>query len=429
MTTTSTDTPSGHPSTSSDSSDFPPMLSAFQKWMTRLALLLGILGVLHLATWSGYAKECWFVEECCFVVSSLSAYFFLALFPVGAFLWLYNRHDKKTHEMRLLDHSVVDSILAESRTIEPRLQSPTRHPVNYDEKTTQLQDEASRVEQLGPYGWTEYQVLSLTQLLVDFLRPHDLVARSQSTLAALEDYAQDTSYGGYDQKQYGQWAERVALAISKITNADKLPEPKITDEDESDDGTGNANPEFEYEVHLLHLDKSAENLRAVLRTLLEHVADYESNWAQGSAIFRALALFIVLTIPVLVGAGLIPVLHANGTGFLSFIHWAFIGVAGSLSAVLLTLYNSDIVEMGNTAGKKELWRTVHGAGLGMVAGVLAYSLIAGELLAGNAFPIVSDDVAIDLTNAGLSVAAAFAAGFSFEAIFARIRSAVPGTSG
>ena len=90
-----------------------------------------------------------------------------------------------------------------------------------------------------------------------------------------------------------------------------------------------------------------------------------------------------------------------------------------MTAVLLGLRKSDLVEVGNTKGKQELWKAVQAAALGLVAGVLIYSAISGEILMpGGIVPKICDGTWKDL---GLSTVWAFTAGLVFEDVFERLR--------
>ena len=64
-----------------------------------------------------------------------------------------------------------------------------------------------------------------------------------------------------------------------------------------------------------------------------------------------------------------------------------------------------------------------GASLGLVAGILFYTMIAGEILAGAAFPDISKG---HVQYAARSIFWGIASGFSFEWVFDRIRSVTAG---
>ena len=82
------------------------------------------------------------------------------------------------------------------------------------------------------------------------------------------------------------------------------------------------------------------------------------------------------------------------------------------------------MEIGNTAGRKELWRTILGSALGLLAGVLTFAMISGGLLP--AGPVVPDVGNLEPKNVGLSIVWAIGSGYSFERVFDRLRSATEG---
>lgn len=299
------------------------------------------------------------------------------------------------HKARLEDRSEVESTIVEALTVEPRLKQSKENSEEYDRKKKELMKEVNRIRELGENGWTEYQVLSLNQLLIDFLKPDELKARAQSSLEDLQEYTDDR----YDLGHYTEWKDRIYDAIEKI--------------DETNGGA-------------VERDDVAEILRGKLRTLLEHVADYERYWAQGSAIIRNVVICGVMLIPLLVTMGLLPLLHPSDNGILRIGNWALLGMSGALTAILKNLHRSNLVEVGNTKGREALLRTFLAATLGLVAGILGYSLIAGGLVTnGSAVPKIES---AELRDVGLSILWAIASGFCFESVFNRIRNATVGGS-
>ncbi|MFZ3135904.1 MAG: hypothetical protein WA126_00770 [Thermodesulfovibrionales bacterium] len=298
-------------------------------------------------------------------------------------------------------------MFVEACTVEPRLiiikagQEQIIKPENYDEKKLELEKEVSRLKELSTKGWTEYQVLSLDQMLLDFLKVDDLIARASSRLADLGDYAEDISYD-LEKRQYYTWEEQIKKAIDVIEEKRK---------------ESNCDKDTQEEV-----DKCAEKLRAVTRELLDAMADYDLNWATGSAIMRALYIYGVQTIFILIAMGLFPLYYRGETEthMLALFNWGILGISGAITAALWNLRQSNYVEVGFTFGKKEMWKAVLGAGLGLVAGVIIYSMIAGKLLEGNIFPTLYGSSSPKDTY--LSIFWAIAAGFSSEVIFDRLRS-------
>ena len=316
-------------------------------------------------------------------------------FGIGGFASLrYFQHSSAAHSTRLEDESVVNASIVEAKTVQPRLLEPLR-PERFDQKKEDLDKEIQRLEALGPQGWTEYQLVSLYQMLVDFLNPSDLRSTTDSVMDVLEEYAGDSRFR-YDRDYYAKWKKRVDDALEAIGDAQGV---------EADD--------------------KCERLRAVLKTLYDHVADFHAKWAEGSALTRDLLLVNAVAIPVFLLLGLVPAIHPSDSSALGIFNWAMLAVAGALAGSLRGLHASDVVEVGNTEGKQEIWRACSGATLGFVAGVLTYGIIVGELVAGGAVPTAN---ATTLSDVGLSVVWGVAAGFSFERVFERVRTATEGAS-
>ena len=98
------------------------------------------------------------------------------------------------HEARIEDPSEVASTFVEADNVERRLTDPEK-PDDFDGKVKELQTEVQRLKKLGRDRWTEYEILSLNQLLVEFLKPDELKARAQSSLEDLQEYARTSSSG------------------------------------------------------------------------------------------------------------------------------------------------------------------------------------------------------------------------------------------
>lgn len=320
------------------------------------------------------------------------------------------RHVISVQRARLVDQSAVLATFVEADTVEVRLTNPEK-PENFQTKKSDLANEVSRLKSVGKRGWTEYQVLSLNQMLVDFLKIDDLIASARLNLAELEEYAEDGACR-YEWEQYYRWENRIEEAIKTIE------ETKKDTEDNSQKNQVN-----------ISIDDSAEILRAELRTLLEHIAGYQMNWAEGSTIIRNIMICGVITIPVLLSMGLLPLIHPvnnNVDKILGIFNWGLLGISGAITAVLLNLRKSNLVEVGNTEGKKELWRAVLSTALGLVAGILGHSIIAGGFLStGGIIPEIGSGSS---TSIGLSILWAVASGFYFEKVFDRMLSSTVGGS-
>lgn len=338
------------------------------------------------------------------VYISLSVIIFLVIFD------RYLRNNIIIHKERLEDPSEVLASINEARDIMPYYietkdkdkdkdkDNKIAKPNEYKKLKKSIDNKAQELKELGEYGWTEYRKFSLDVLLVDFYNVEYLKAYAQSLLNELEDYSEDSSYR-YDREYYGKWKERV----------------------------DNANKSIDQAKNEVMRDKKASELRAEVRMLMSHVAEYKSYWTHGSMIIRGIMVGGAVSIPLFLVMGLAPALNPYGAENLEILNWGLLGVVGALTAVVLGLRKSDLVEVGNTEGKKELWRAILGGVLGLVAGILAYSFIVGGLISdGNIVPCVeaySPDCKNPntLRNVALATLWAVAAGFSFERVFERVR--------
>ncbi|MEE9239246.1 MAG: hypothetical protein V3U58_06745 [Thermodesulfobacteriota bacterium] len=296
----------------------------------------------------------------------------------------------------------MEATMVGAETVEPILTEPSIKPDGYKQKVEDISKEVDRLKRLGNRSWTEYQVLSLNQMLVDFYYVDDLIANSRLSLAELEEYAEDSAIR-YDRDKFYEMKSRIYEAIENIE--------KIKNDD----------PKNEYDLARY---EASEQLRAEQRALLEHVADYNHNWSIGSKLINALTVLGVVSIPILLAMGLLPILHTSGEDYLSILNWGLLGICGAITAVLLNLRKSNLVEVGNTEGRKELRNAILGASLGLVAGVLAYSMFKGGLFESGI--IVPDLKTPEMADVYLSIIWGIASGFSFEKIFDRMRSTTVG---
>ena len=322
------------------------------------------------------------------------AYIGLLVALTALILELWLRHPQFVHDKRLEDRSEVEAKIAEAMAIEPWLadQNQTK---SYSGQKTSLVYVVNDLWRLGAERWTEFQVLRLDKELANFIEVNSLKTRALSNLAYFEEFGEDKAYR-YDERQYLRWKKRIEEAIKNIDDSENSSEIE-----------------------------SSQQLRAELKELFEEIAHYDADWVEGTVILRALMVCGVAAIVVFLMMGLIPIAHPMGDGKFGVYNWGLFGVVGSLIAVLRELRNSNLVEIGNTDGKKEVWRAVLGAALGLVAGVVTWAMIGGGILVGSVFP--KFDATIDpssLQNVALSILVGVAAGYSFERVYDRMRSNV-----
>lgn len=375
----------------------PPRLTKLHSRFLLLARLAMVAGVLHIvyicvkillfpATVQGCI--CW-------------SYIALAGFLLGLISDFFIRHKIRIHKKRKEDRSEIEALIQEAKNAQPRLLDPER-PLNFAEKLKQIEKEVRRLsEDLGPEGWTEYQVLILDRLLIDFLPLEDLKARALSSLDELREYAVGNAFS-YDVSHYYRWNVKITSII------DNLEKDEEKNEAEKDD--------------------KAEALRANLRSLREHVADYQVNWAEGSTIVSGIRICGSVAVAVFTLMGILPLLYPTQHSTpelnlqLSILDWGFLGMAGAIASALIGLRNSEEVEVGYTSGRQELWRMVLGVPLGLLAGILVFSALVGGLIKSGA--VVPNLAVPEMSDIYLSIVWAVVAGMGFESVFLRMRHSV-----
>ena len=375
--------------------NLPPRLTSRRRVILCIARIFMLIGI------------CWLILVCYHIFWNSSALgwciFCTYLALVGLLSGLVTdfvvRHRMRVHESRKADPSEVETLIQEANNVRPRLTRP-RRPVNYEEKRTEVVKEVRRLNDVGPHGWTEFQILALDRLRIDFLGIEDLKALALSSLADLKEYAEGDAFS-YDVSLYYDWEEKIKSAISVIDELYNTETAK---------------------------DHKAEMLRANLRSLLYHVADYESNWAKGTTIVSGIRICGATTVVVFTLMGILPLLCSIPPTALScdfglgLLNWGFLGVAGAISSALIGLRNAQEVEVGYTAGRQELWRAVLGAPLGFLAGILVFSALAGGIIeTGAAVPNLRQP---GFSDAYLSIVWAVFAGMGLESVFQRLRRAV-----
>jgi hypothetical protein len=337
--------------------------------------------------------------------NSYLLYFTFTLMLILLLVIRYLNHESIEYKARLVDESSVRSMLVEAKTVDKRLAMTEEE---FKKKKTDLEEEVTRLRKMGSDGWIEYEVLSLNQMLIDFLKIDALIARARSTLAGLGEYAEDTSID-LDRRQYFIWEEKINGAIRDIE--EKRKEKDTTDKD---------------------VDKCAEKLKAETSELFDTIADYEQYWGMGSAYMRGLYIYGVQAIFILIAMGLLPLYYGDET--LGLFNWGVLGISGSIAAVLWGLRKSKLVEVGHGFARNEIWRSVTGTGLGFLAGILMYSMIVGGFLEGELFPklispaqegfLTQEECRLVLRGIGRSIFWAIASGFCFETIFEKVRGTV-----
>jgi hypothetical protein len=258
------------------------------------------------------------------------------------------RHRYKVYAAQLEDRSEVERFFL--------------HKILKEEESASV---VSYYEKLGPEGWTVYQVLPLRQLVIQKADAADIIPMARTILDVLKDYSADTAYD-YDEDLYKDWKTRIDDAITAYQA----------------DGAG---------------DKEEHELRSVISEATDHVTYYDMIVAEGSVMIRSLLTVVAVGSIVMLYYGILPMTYSEQK--FGIINWSILGAAGALMAALQNLRNSDVTEVGNTEGRKEIWRTVSGGTLGLMAGALAYGLIVGGIMTSPLLPTLPPVTPADMGKA------------------------------
>ena len=382
----------------------PPELECWQwslLWTVRVLGFCSLLFLIFTCIWLIFYPEqkpqvpC---EECLLAV------------PVGfILLWVYGhlwlRYDLTTFEKQVQDRDIIEALIQKANEVVGRIDREQQAP----ERDTQdnraalgkeIEAEIKRLKDMTPEGWTHYQTLHLDQLLVEAFEEEALKARAELKLTVLKDYVAESS-NPFDTDQYENWEERLKVVTDPINSRDWYRRQQVEGQGASD----------QMRVKLV---------KEPLKTLLEYVAEIESDWSLGSVILLNLRIGAVFTILALLPIAFLPVMCPwEMCGSIGWFEWGLLGIVGALLSVLWQLQNSDVIELGNTQGRKECMRAFVGALLGLVAGLIAFAFIKSGLIKGPLVPY-GQDVLVG-ADIYLSVIWAVGAGFGFEKIFERVR--------
>ncbi|MCH9031288.1 MAG: hypothetical protein IIB00_03390 [candidate division Zixibacteria bacterium] len=259
-----------------------------------------------------------------------------------------------------------------------------------------LKKEIESLESSESLPWTEYRVLHMYQLMTEFYTVEELRVKAQLLLEEIdENYVEDDAMRSWFANIQSEVREAGDRAVDQLDeNKDGKSGEKSTDQ--------------------------TDRLRSLVKKLNEYVTDFDFNWAIGTATIKSLNIVVGITIPILLYMGLLPIFHLSGNGLLSIFDWGFLGMCGALTKVLLWFRKSKLVQVGERKGKEEMWRAGQGAFLGLIAGVVLYSMLMSGVLSGAPFP---DPNCFTFKQVGFHACHAHAvflgisAGFSFEWVF------------
>ena len=329
---------------------------------------------------------------------------YILLTSLGA-LVIVDRHFMHlgdVYRARLEDASYVRSLIRQAKEYTDTEVDESNLP-----EKANLKSEICCLDSIGQDHWTEYQVLPLERKLAEFFCDSDLISKSTEKLSELNEYAQDSHYR-YDIEEYYKWQTKIGDLIEEISTGKT--------QQTNDNKTTGSNGESGQDPAIW----TSKRLVSEYKSLLAHISSYKHDWNEGSTIIRNLIICTVSSIMLFLIMGIIPIIYPDTRQSLGVVHWGLLGSAGALTAVARDFRKTDLMAVGNTFGKKELWRAILGSVLGFIAGLILWSLIIGEVLEQGVFPDLTSNN-ISIKDCALSVFWAIVAGFSFDRIFDQVR--------
>lgn len=149
----------------------------------------------------------------CLGISDCWVYLSLGTLPILVIIAAFCVQEWRIFRKRYLDDSEVWAMIVEAGAIE---QPEHMEDEDYKKKKSFLSKEANRIETKVPArDWTEIEVLSLQQMLVQFLNENELKVRARKMLDDLEDMALDRATS-YDVEVYKSWKQRIDDATIKL---------------------------------------------------------------------------------------------------------------------------------------------------------------------------------------------------------------------
>lgn len=373
-----------------------------------------------------------------------SLYISYAVFFLTALMHFWGRYEKAQFMARVQDRGYVEHLVErgedaqtylckklshkeeeytqESRKEKLYHEEKYRHEASKERLPKKIEKLQGKLDRDEPV--IEYDLLALKILLVDCTNKYAVPSQARAYLADLKNYA--------DEEAHTQTVEEYSDIRHRIENVEK---DIYAHHHPPEQTASSANAEKE--------ERKAETsdvseLREIIKEeLLPQLTENEKLWSEGSAIVKSLRGACLAAIPLLLAAGLVP-MYMGDLCRLWGVHWAILGVAGALVAVLRALGGTKRLAVGNEQGVKEVQRAWWGAGLGLVAGLLTYMLVRSGFLASFLFggPYLPDnleDQHIAVSGCFLEhihqgqiyvhMLLAFLAGYAFERVIDRVRAA------
>lgn len=311
-----------------------------------------------------------------FVPSNLPlTYCSLLILPILTAFILYRLYESELSKRRTVEQAELESLYAEAKRCRDKSLA-----ASIDVAEKEIGRLKAMMEERKPIY--ELDVLPLRVALVDLYQEGELVSKAEYELELLEEYTAEE-----DEDTYEKWEKR-------IEEAKKACEKE-----------------------------GYEKLRATLRVLREKVAWYDKTWAEGEVIIKSVSYWATVSMISIMLTGLLLIIHLDGGKILTILHWGSLGWSGALLSVLLTIRKKDVTEIGEQEGKQVLLQMVVSTSIGVMAAVLLYAALSGEIITGKIFPVVpiEGEISTLWRNTGLSIFWGIFSGFSLGILSSLVR--------
>ena len=276
----------------------------------------------------------------------------LAVFGYG--IVIERRSKKWLDNRRRVDRAEIETLLSEFESYLKLYEQDSSFSINLDVARLEHDNIKLRIERSEDIF--ELDVLGLRKALVDLYDYCELDAKCDAELRNLKDYSSEID-------DYSKIKTKIGELLSEASHA--------KDNDRKN--------KYDCEI------------RSELKKIRELLAFMDKNWAEGEIIIDR---HLWISIGFMVGTfliGILPIIHHLGKDSLGIINWAFLGITGGVFSVLFSLHEDGYTEIGETAGKKVLKRTLSSLVIGGMSAILLYSGLKSGLIAGNAFPKFDQD--------------------------------------
>ena len=149
--------------------------------------------------------------------------------------------------------------------------------------------------------------------------------------------------------------------------------------------------------------------------------EFSADYTNLEVYINSISYWAASAVLIMVVIGILPLIHFNGDGYLTILHWATLGWSGAMLSTIVGVNKLNTNEVGEEDGKQALLKTVGKIAIGVITPILLYAALQGKILSGAMFPelpINSGNNPIGTENyrlyTGMSIFWGIFAGFSLK---------------